>query len=365
VNCPGPWTATIVSIDAPGLMTSSCPAVTTKNGTTGSPALTRTSPRSILRSRPCVAMRAICDGVSVGNINPACDGLGGVTWFVSGMVNVFHAAQSRHSMLRETTRLRWASLAVPMAAIEFREVSYTRDGTTPVLDGLTVGIAPGQCLALVGRSGAGKTTALKMVNRLLDASRGTVLVDGRDVRQWDLIRLRRSAGYVIQEGGLFPHRTVIDNLATVPRLEGWEPARIEARVDELLELIGLSRTTFGHRWPHELSGGQRQRVGIARALAVDPPILLMDEPFGALDPLTRAELQEQLLAIQRRLRKTIILVSHDIPEAAAFADRMAVLEAGRVVACGPPAEILDAASGDVSRLLQSLRRSAVPDALKH
>jgi osmoprotectant transport system ATP-binding protein len=252
-----------------------------------------------------------------------------------------------------------------MAAIEFREVSYTRDGTTPVLDGLTVGIAPGQCLALVGRSGAGKTTALKMVNRLLDASRGTVLVDGRDVRQWDLIRLRRSAGYVIQEGGLFPHRTVIDNLATVPRLEGWEPARIEARVDELLELIGLSRTTFGHRWPHELSGGQRQRVGIARALAVDPPILLMDEPFGALDPLTRAELQEQLLAIQRRLRKTIILVSHDIPEAAAFADRMAVLEAGRVVACGPPAEILDAASGDVSRLLQSLRRSAVPDALKH
>ena len=158
---------------------------------------------------------------------------------------------------------------------------------------------------------------------------------------------------------------MIDNLATVPRLEGWESGRIDARVDELLDLIGLSRTTFGHRWPHELSGGQRQRVGIARALAVDPPILLMDEPFGALDPLTRAELQDQLLAIQRRLRKTIILVSHDIPEAAAFADRMAVFEAGRVVACGPPAQILDAASGDVSRLLQSLRRSAPPDALKH
>jgi osmoprotectant transport system ATP-binding protein len=252
-----------------------------------------------------------------------------------------------------------------MASIEFRGVSYTRDGKTPVLDGLTIGVAAGQCLALVGRSGAGKTTALKLVNRMLDAVSGSVLVGGRDVREWDLIRLRRSAGYVIQEGGLFPHRTVADNMATVPRLEGWEPARVDARVDELFDLIGLSRGRFGDRWPHELSGGQRQRVGIARALAVDPPILLMDEPFGALDPLTRAELQDELRNIQRRLRKTIILVSHDIPEAAAFADQMAVLEAGRAVAFGPPERILDDASEDVRRLLKSLHRVSSPGPLIH
>ena len=246
-----------------------------------------------------------------------------------------------------------------MASIEFSEVSYSRDGAPPVLDGLNLSIPAGECLALLGRSGAGKTTTLKMVNRLLEPSRGSVRVAGRDVREWDLTRLRRSVGYVIQEGGLFPHRTVSGNLATVPRLEGWSSPRIAARVDELLDLIGLPPSTFADRWPHELSGGQRQRVGLARALAIDPPILLMDEPFGALDPMTRAELQEQLLAIQARLRKTIILVSHDVPEATAFADRVGVLDGGRLVACGPAGQVLASGSEATGRLRE---RSTPPAA---
>ena len=173
------------------------------------------------------------------------------------------------------------------------------------------------CVALVGASGAGKTTVLKLVNRLLVPDAGHVRVEGRDTREWDPIRLRRSVGYVIQDVGLFPHLTVADNIAVVPRLEGWDDARVATRVRELLELIGLAHDDYATRWPDELSGGQRQRVGVARALAADPPVLLMDEPFGALDPVTRRQLRDEFRRIQSRLRKTVLLVTHDMAEAMA------------------------------------------------
>jgi len=217
-----------------------------------------------------------------------------------------------------------------MAAIEFRDVSYRAPGGVEVLAGLSLSIEEGEVLALVGRSGAGKTTLLKLVNRLALPDSGAVLVQGRDTRDWDPIRLRRSVGYVIQEGGLFPHMTVADNIATVPRLEHWDAARIADRVAELLELVGLSPQVYASRWPDELSGGQRQRVGVARALAANPPVLLMDEPFGALDRQTRAELHEEFRRIQQSVRKTIILVTHDLAEATALADRVAVIDEGKI-----------------------------------
>ncbi len=217
-----------------------------------------------------------------------------------------------------------------MAAIEFRDVSYRAPGGVEVLAGLSLSIEEGEVLALVGRSGAGKTTLLKLVNRLALPDSGAVLVQGRDTRDWDPIRLRRSVGYVIQEGGLFPHMTVADNIATVPRLEHWDAARIADRVAELLELVGLSPQVYASRWPDELSGGQRQRVGVARALAANPPVLLMDEPFGALDRQTRAELHEEFRRIQQSVRKTIILVTHDLAEAIALADRVAVIDEGKI-----------------------------------
>ena len=168
---------------------------------------------------------------------------------------------------------------------------------------------------------------------------GVVVVEGRDTREWEPIRLRRRVGYVLQDVGLFPHMTVAGNIGVVPRLEGWAPERTAARVGELLDLIGLDRQSFGARWPDELSGGQRQRVGVARALAVDPPILLMDEPFGALDPMTRTELHAEFRRIQDRLRKTVMIVTHDMREAFALADRIGVLDAGRLIACDSPAAL--------------------------
>jgi osmoprotectant transport system ATP-binding protein len=225
---------------------------------------------------------------------------------------------------------------MPDAAIEFRDVSLTRPGGLRVLDRFSLAVERGGVLALVGRSGAGKSTLLKLVNRLLLPDRGDVFVEGRSTREWEPIRLRRGVGYVLQEVGLFPHLTVADNVAVVPRLEAWPANRVTARVHELLELVGLSPSQFATRWPDELSGGQRQRVGVARALAVDPPILLMDEPFGALDPLTRAELHAEFRRIQERLRKTVIIVSHDMGEAFALGDRVGVLDEGRLVACDRP-----------------------------
>ena len=210
---------------------------------------------------------------------------------------------------------------MPGGAIEFDQVSFSRPEGR-VLDGVSLAIPAGQVAALVGRSGAGKTTILKLINRLLLPDSGSVRVEGRDTRAWDPIELRRRVGYVLQDVGLFPHMSIADNVAVVPRLTGWDAARSRSRADELLELVGLSAEAFRDRWPDELSGGQRQRVGVARALAVDPPALLMDEPFGALDPLTRADLHAEFRRIQQRVRTTVVIVSHDMGEAFALADRI-------------------------------------------
>jgi osmoprotectant transport system ATP-binding protein len=211
---------------------------------------------------------------------------------------------------------------------------------------------------LVGRSGAGKTTLVKLVNRLLEPDTGAVLVEGRDTRQWEPIRLRRRIGYVLQDVGLFPHMTVADNVGIVPRLEGWSADRIDARVTELLDLVGLAPQEFRSRWPDELSGGQRQRVGVARALGIDPPILLMDEPFGALDPLTRAELRRQFRQIQQRLRKTVIVVTHDMGEAFVLGDRVGVIDEGRLVALDRPEVVAASKEPFVRQLLDAV--PAVP-----
>lgn len=223
-------------------------------------------------------------------------------------------------------------------AIEFRAVSYGVNGTR-ILQKLDLQIQKGETLVLLGRSGSGKTTTLKLINRLLSPSAGEVLVDGRSTNNWDLIRLRRSIGYVIQEIGLFPHYTVERNIGIVPAIENWPAGKIRSRVRELLNLVGLDEQ-IASRYPHELSGGQRQRVGVARALAADPPILLMDEPFGALDPLTRSELQNQLLELQARLHKTVVFVTHDLHEALRIGTSIALMEAGRLVVIQKQAEFL-------------------------
>ena len=217
------------------------------------------------------------------------------------------------------------------AAVTFESVSASR-GHRRVLDEVSLSIGARETVALVGRSGSGKTTLLRLVNRLLDADSGRVLVDARDVREWDAIALRRRTGYVIQDAGLFPHLTVAANIGLVPRLLEWDAPRIDARVDELLTLVGLEPRDYRNRWPDELSGGQRQRVGLARALAADPPLLLMDEPFGALDPITKAELHQEFRRVQATLHRSVILVTHDIAEAFDLADRVAVLHEGRIVA---------------------------------
>jgi osmoprotectant transport system ATP-binding protein len=210
----------------------------------------------------------------------------------------------------------------------------------PAVDRLTLDVAEGEVAVLVGPSGCGKTTTLKMINRLVEPTEGTIEVAGRDVKSETPTDLRRRMGYVIQHVGLFPHRTVSENVATVPRLLGWDRGRIRQRVDELIELVDLERSML-QRYPSELSGGQRQRVGVARALAADPPVLLMDEPFGAVDPIVRARLQEELLDLQGRLRKTIVFVTHDIDEAIMVGDRVAVLaQGGRLEQYDTPAAIL-------------------------
>jgi osmoprotectant transport system ATP-binding protein len=246
-------------------------------------------------------------------------------------------------------------MAAPMTptAIEFDRVAYVQPSGVPVLDALTLDIRRGEVIALVGRSGAGKTTVLRLINRLALPQQGRVLVGGRDTTKWDPIALRRSIGYVIQDVGLFPHMTVAANIGVVPRLERWETARIHARVAELLELVGLT-AEHGSRWPSELSGGQRQRVGVARALAADPAVLLMDEPFGALDPVTRAELQGQFRSVQQRVGKTVVIVTHDMLEALALADRVAVLDRGALIACEPPETIVESTNPDVRRLLDAV-----------
>ena len=225
-------------------------------------------------------------------------------------------------------------------AIEFHNVCYRFDNGQTLLHELDLEIRRGETLVLLGRSGSGKTTSLKLINHLLVPSDGDVRVDGRSTRDWDVIRLRRMIGYVIQEGGLFPHFTVARNIGLVPQIEDWPAARIQQRVQELLQLVGLD-AQLASRYPRELSGGQRQRIGVARALAADPPILLMDEPFGALDPITRAELQREFLALQQRLRKTVVFVTHDLREALLLGTRIALMEAGRLVVVHTPDEFVN------------------------
>jgi osmoprotectant transport system ATP-binding protein len=227
------------------------------------------------------------------------------------------------------------------------------DGRALVAD-LNLTIASGETLVLLGRSGAGKTTALKLINRLLEPSAGEILVGGRPQADWEPVRLRRSMGYVLQDVGLFPHWTVERNVALVPRLEGWPEDRVRRRVQEMLALVGLDAGEFAGRSPRELSGGQRQRVGVARALAADPPILLMDEPFGALDPITRAELQREFRALAERLGKTIVFVTHDIREALLLAGHIALLAAGRLVGVYRPQEFLRASEAEARAFITSL-----------
>ncbi|GAA1074681.1 MULTISPECIES: ATP-binding cassette domain-containing protein [Tsukamurella] len=220
----------------------------------------------------------------------------------------------------------------------------------PAVKELSIAIGAGETVAIVGPSGCGKTTTLKMINRLIEPSSGRVLIGGTDVTQADADGLRQGIGYVVQAGGLFPHWTVEKNVAAVPGLLGWDKARTRARVTELLELVGLDPGEFRGRFPKEMSGGQQQRVGVARALAADPPVLLMDEPFGAVDPITRVRLQDQLLAIQEELHKTVVIVTHDVDEAIKLGDRVLILsEGGQVEQFGTPEEILTAPANDFVR----------------
>jgi osmoprotectant transport system ATP-binding protein len=223
--------------------------------------------------------------------------------------------------------------------IEFRDVAYALPSGQQLLSGLNLQVQRGETLVLLGRSGSGKTTTLKLVNRLLTPSSGEVRVNGAPTAASDVIRLRRSVGYVIQDVGLFPHFTVERNIGLVPRIEGWTAERIHRRVEVLLQMVGLE-AQMASRYPHQLSGGQRQRVGVARALAADPSILLMDEPFGALDALTRDQLQREFLSLQQRLNKTVVFVTHDLREALRLGSRIALMEAGRLVTVLSPEDFL-------------------------
>jgi osmoprotectant transport system ATP-binding protein len=238
--------------------------------------------------------------------------------------------------------------------VEFDTVTVNRTGGRTVLDAFNLSIGAGEVIAIVGRSGAGKTTILKLVNRLLLPSSGTVRVEGRQTQAWDGIELRRRVGYVFQDVGLFPHMSIEENIGIVPRLERWPAERMRARTIELLALVGLTPEIYAARRPRELSGGERQRVGVARALAIDPPILLMDEPFGALDPVTRAEVRGEFARIQRELGTTVILVTHDMAEAFVLGTRVGVLHDGQLIACDRPAHVARSSDPRVRAFLDTL-----------
>lgn len=249
-----------------------------------------------------------------------------------------------------------SSPPMPDAIIQLQTVTYSVKGRIqPLVTDLSLSVNSAETLVLLGRSGSGKTTLLRLINRMLLPSHGTVLVDGKATSDWDPIRLRRHIGYVIQEAGLFPHFTVAENVGLVPKLENWDAARLNSRVAELLHLVGLEPSEFAQRRPAQLSGGQRQRVGVARALGADPPILLMDEPFGALDPVTRAELQHEFSELSHRLGKTIVFVTHDLREALLLASRIVLLEKGRIVADSKPQDFLRIEHPEVKAFTASLQ----------
>lgn len=239
--------------------------------------------------------------------------------------------------------------------VEFRHVSYNVSGVAaPIIDDLNLTVMRGETLVLLGESGCGKTTTLKLVNRLFMPTSGEVLVEDKPTTEWDVIRLRRQTGYVIQEAGLFPHFTVERNIALVPVLEGWEAERVRERVRELLALVGLDPNRFAERYPRELSGGQRQRVGVARALAAEPPLLLLDEPFGALDPLTRASLQREFRELKERLGKTAIFVTHDVREALILGSRIGLMHAGRLILLETPQQFIRSEEEHARRYTETL-----------
>lgn len=239
-------------------------------------------------------------------------------------------------------------------AVEFRNVTFSRNDR-PLVSNLNFTIHRGEVLVLLGRSGSGKTTTMKLINGLFTPTKGEVLFDGVPTVEWNPIKLRRQIGYVIQETGLFPHFTIERNVGLVPSLEGWKPKQIKTRVYELLHLVGLNPEQFAQRYPNELSGGQRQRVGVARALAAEPPLLLMDEPFGALDPITRLELQREFRRLQQELGKTVIFVTHDIQEAFVLASRIGLMDSGRLVVLGTPEEFRRSPEPEARAFLQCLQ----------
>src|SRR5438094_5287961 len=249
---------------------------------------------------------------------------------------------------------------MPDFAIQFRNAAYRLENGRELLHDLNLEVRRGETLVLLGRSGSGKTTTLKLINRLLIPSAGEVRVEGRSTREWDVIRLRRMIGYVIQDVGLFPHFTVARNIGLVPQIAGWPEPDVERRVDRLLNTVGMPADEFRTRYPRQLSGGQRQRVGVARALAADPPVLLFDEPFGALDPVTRVELQRQFLALRREIGKTAIFVTHDVREALLVATRIALLHDGRLAVLAAPAEFLRAQGEEVHAFLACLDTQVTP-----
>ncbi|MEW6730101.1 MAG: ATP-binding cassette domain-containing protein [Acidobacteriota bacterium] len=240
-------------------------------------------------------------------------------------------------------------------AVEMIDVSYRIAVGRTLVERVNFSISAGETLVLLGRSGSGKTTTLKLINSLHYPTVGEVRVLGHNTRTWNVIRLRRQIGYVIQEGGLFPHYTVAANIALVPELEGWPKSRVQARVAELLELVGLPFQEYAGRYPAQLSGGQRQRVGVARALAADPPLLLLDEPFGALDPITRRQLQREFYALQQRLQKTAVFVTHDVREAFLLATRIGLMADGRLIELGTPKEFIGSRHPEAQAFVECLK----------
>ncbi|MCT7951439.1 ATP-binding cassette domain-containing protein [Ancylothrix sp. C2] len=238
-------------------------------------------------------------------------------------------------------------------AVQFQNVTVSINNRQLVSD-LNFSVRQGEALILLGRSGSGKTTTMKLINNLLIPTSGEVIVQGKPTAEWNPIKLRRQIGYVIQEIGLFPHFTIEQNIGLIPSLEGWKPKQIKTRVYELLNLIGLEPEKFAKRYPNQLSGGQRQRVGVARALAADPPIMLMDEPFGALDPITRVEIQKEFRRLQQELGKTVIFVTHDIQEALILASRIALMFEGKMIFLGTPEEFLQSQEPEARAFMDCL-----------